>query len=96
LSPNGAWIGFSSFQGEDDGAFAVVKRDGTGHRQLRTFGGGPGEDAPTWSADSKRIAFGGDNNGGNRGDLWIHSVEDGTVYRLVAGSAANAAWRQVP
>jgi len=94
-SPNGAWIGFSTFRGQDDGAFAVVKRDGTGYRQLRGFAGWPGEDTPTWSADSKRVAFGGDNNGGNRGDLWIHSVEDGAVYRLVAGSAGNAAWRPV-
>jgi hypothetical protein len=94
-SPDGAWIGFSSFKGEDDGAFAVVRRDGTGYRELRTFSGGPGQDAPTWSADSKQVAFGSDNNGANHGDLWIHSADDSPAYRLVNGSAGNAAWRPV-
>ena len=52
-SPDGEWIVFTR-RGQDGRRIGIVKPDGTGERVLTS---GPGDEGPSWSANSREIIF---------------------------------------
>ncbi|CAN5578775.1 hypothetical protein BH20ACI3_BH20ACI3_39560 [soil metagenome] len=82
LSPDGEWLAFDS-QGEKQEDIFVIRRDGTGLRQLtddihldRT---------PRWSPDGKRIAF--FSNRGGKMEIWTVNPDGGRLQQLTYSSA---------
>lgn len=78
-SPDGQWIAFTWYGPVDFGEIFIVKPDGTQLTQL-TSSPTTDENQPTWSPDSKRIAF------LRNGDIWIMK-RDGTGVTNVTNSA---------
>ena len=89
LSPDGEWLVFDSQRGKQDDLF-VIKRDGTGLRQLT-------DDIhkdrqPRWSPDGSRIAFFSDRTG--KWEIWIIN-SDGSGLKQITYSpvlATNPTW----
>jgi len=94
-SPNGDWIAFTRETSTRDaydgsGMFVgdaptnttlwVVRRDGSGGRQLSTADDGEVYEAPTWSPDSTAIAFA--TAGRNGSDLWTVGIDDIAPTRI--------------
>jgi Tol biopolymer transport system component len=71
-SPDGEWIAYSS-QGEPQEDIHLLRRDGTGHRQLTDdhFA----DRFPRWSPDGRRLSFYSDRSG--RYEVWVINA-DGT------------------
>jgi Tol biopolymer transport system component len=84
LSPDGEWLTFG-FQGEKQEDLYVIRRGGTGLRQLtddiykdRT---------PRWSPDGKRIAFYSDRSG--RYEIWLISPDGSRLEQLTYTSGQS-------
>jgi eukaryotic-like serine/threonine-protein kinase len=84
LSPDGEWLTFG-FQGEKQEDLYVIRRGGTGLRQLtddiykdRT---------PRWSPDGKRIAFYSDRSG--RYEIWLISPDGSRLEQLTSTSGQS-------
>jgi Tol biopolymer transport system component/serine/threonine protein kinase len=91
FSPDGTRIAFTS---QRAGGFDVflMNADGTGQRQLTHFTElGLGATEPTWSPDSKRIAF---NTRVKRIDIWAINVDGTGLVKLTddPAGARSAAW----
>jgi eukaryotic-like serine/threonine-protein kinase len=71
-SPDGEWVAYSS-QGEPQEDIHLLRRDGTGHRQLTDdhFA----DRFPRWSPDGRRLSFYSDRSG--RYEVWVVNA-DGT------------------
>src|SRR5205823_4334090 len=89
LSPDGEWLAFDSWGGQQDDLF-VIRQDGTGLRQLT-------DDIykdrkPTWSPDGKRIAFHSDRSG--KYEIWTINSDGSGLQQLTYTSANinNAVW----
>jgi len=52
-SPDGKWIAFTR-RGSDGRRIGIMSADGSGERVLTT---GPGDDGPTWAANSRELLF---------------------------------------
>jgi eukaryotic-like serine/threonine-protein kinase len=81
LSPDDEWLTFDSQRGKQDDLF-VVKRDGTGLRQLT-------DDLhkdrqPRWSPDGKRIAFSSDRSG--KWEIWMINSDGSGLKQLTYAS----------
>ena len=93
-SPDGRRIAFSSsaWTPENPELYSV-RPDGSGLRRLTKTKGGVhvlGDDAwPTWSPDSRRIAFTSNRTGD--GEVWIMNA-DGSAQRRIAGLARRDDW----
>jgi len=82
LSPDGEWLAFDAQGGQQEDLF-VIRRDGTGLRQLT-------DDIykdrkPTWSPDGKRIAFFSDRSG--KWEIWTINSDGGGLHQLTYTSA---------
>lgn len=85
-SPSGSLLVFQPTVG----GLAIIRRDGTGFRQLPQFTDADSE--PTWSPDGRRLAFAGD-----RRCLycrWLYTVRrEGTgLHRVIAQNAYSPSW----
>jgi Tol biopolymer transport system component len=84
ISPDGEWLVFSSF-GEKQEDLFVIRKDGTGLRQLT-------DDIykdrfPRWSPDGKRIAAHSDRSG--KYELWLINPDGSGLRQLTSTSAPN-------
>ncbi len=83
ISPTGEWIAFTPLGGRED--LFVVKRDGTGYRQLTDDAAR--DRGPCWSPDGSRIAFYSDRSG--RYETW--SIRpDGSVLTQLTKTTGTA------
>lgn len=89
LSPDGEWLVYDSQVSTQEDLF-VIKRDGTGLRQLT-------DDLykdrqPRWSPDGKRIAFFSDRSG--KWEIWIINSDGSGLRQLsyAAGTVTNPQW----
>jgi Tol biopolymer transport system component len=84
LAPDGEWLAFD-VQGDRQDDIFIVRRDGTGLRQLTDdeFK----DRAPRWSPDGKRIAFFSDRSG--KWEVWMIDA-DGSGIRQVTYTDAPA------
>jgi Tol biopolymer transport system component/tRNA A-37 threonylcarbamoyl transferase component Bud32 len=89
LSPDGEWLAFDAQGGKQDDLF-VIRRDGTGLRQLTDD---PYKDRqPRWSPDGKRIAFFSDRS--SKWEIWMINSDGSGLKQLTyaPGIATNPAW----
>ena len=82
LSPDGEWLTFNSMEQAKN---FVIKRDGTGQRQLTDDS--YRDHGPRWSPDGKRIAF--FSNRGGKGDIWLINADGGGLQQLTFVSDAS-------
>ncbi len=89
LSPDGEWLAFSS-QGEKQEDLFIIRRDGTGLRQLT-------DDlykdrVPRWSPDGKRIAFYSDRSG--KWEIWTINADGSGLHQITyaSGPVINPVW----
>ena len=81
LSPDGEWLVFST-QGEKQEDLFVIRKDGTGLRQLTDD---PARDrVPRWSPDGKRIAFPSDRSG--KYEIWIINPDGSGLQQITYAS----------
>src|SRR5262249_25793044 len=77
LSPDGEWLAFATWGGKQENLF-VIRRDGTGLRQLTDD---PYKDRePRWSPDGKRIAFYSDRTG--KWEIWLINSDGSGLKQL--------------
>jgi eukaryotic-like serine/threonine-protein kinase len=84
LSPNGEWLAFDSFPGQQEDLF-VIRPDGTGLRQVT-------DDIykdrkPTWSPDGKRLAFFSDRSG--KFEIWTINTDGSGLQQLTYTSGVG-------
>jgi TolB protein len=86
--PGTTTVAFTRCRGSCD--IYVMKADGSAERRL-TYGEHPGDQAPTWSPDGRRIAF-ADLNG-----IFVMDVDGGGRQQLTDGPAddGNPAWSPI-
>jgi len=89
LSPDGEWLAFDAQGGKQDDLF-VVRRDGTGLRQLTDDIYKDRE--PRWSPDGKRIAFFSDRTG--KWEIWTINSDGSALQQLTytTGVTTNPVW----
>jgi Tol biopolymer transport system component len=89
LSPDGEWLAFDAQGGKQDDLF-VVRRDGTGLRQLTDDIYKDRE--PRWSPDGKRIAFFSDRTG--KWEIWTINSDGSGLQQLTyaTGVTTNPVW----
>jgi Tol biopolymer transport system component len=81
LSPDGEWLAFDA-QGEKQEDLFVIRKDGTGLRQLTDD---PAKDRrPRWSPDGKRIAFASDRSG--KYEIWTISPDGSGLQQITYAS----------
>ena len=89
LSPDGEWLAFDTQGGKQYHLF-VIRRDGTGLRQLTDDS--YKDRAPRWSPDGKRITFHSDRSG--RPEIWMINADGSGLEQLTNArdGVANAVW----
>src|SRR5437763_4974995 len=89
LSPDGEWLAFDSQIGQQEDLF-VIRRDGTGLRQLTDDKYKDRE--PRWSPDGKRLAFYSDRSG--KWDIWTLNSDGSGLQQLTyaSGTVNNPVW----
>src|SRR3989454_3785346 len=89
LSPDGEWLAFDTQGGKQYHLF-VIRRDGTGLRQLTDDS--YKDRAPRWSPDGKRITFHSDRSG--RPEIWMINADGSRLEQLTDArdGVANAVW----
>ena len=89
LSPDGEWLAFDAQGGKQDDLF-VVRRDGTGLRQLTDDSYKDRE--PRWSPDGKRIAFFSDRT--SKWEIWTINSDGSGLQQLTytTGVTTNPVW----
>jgi Tol biopolymer transport system component len=91
-SPDGTMLAFAAIDDRDTN-LKVVKVDGTGERTLGLmFSNGNTYDRPSWSPDSKSLAYARVVNGGAGPNPWsLHVVQlDGSDRTLLSAPAGHA------
>jgi Tol biopolymer transport system component len=89
VSSDGEWLTFDTQTDKQEDIF-VVRRDGTGLRQLTDDS--YKDRAPRWSPDGKRIAFFSDRSG--KWDSWMINADGSGLQQLTYGTDAimNPTW----
>ena len=87
LSPDGEWLVFSS-QEVKEGHIFIIRRDGTGRRQLTE--GVSREQNPRWSPDGSRIAFFSNRSG--RDEFWIINADGSGLRQLTYMLRSPGLW----
>lgn len=84
-SPDGRWLVFSSQNFDGTSSISVIRRDGTGRRQLLddTFA----NQEPVWSPNGRWIAFA--SNRGGSFDLWRMDPRGGSLEQLTTTRAVQ-------
>jgi Tol biopolymer transport system component len=79
VSPDGQWLAFAKFQQNNQQDLWVVKRDGTGLRQVTNDGAL--ERVPSWSPDGTRLMFQSSTSGG-RFQVWTIATDGGGAIQV--------------
>ncbi|MBA2526305.1 MAG: serine/threonine-protein kinase [Pyrinomonadaceae bacterium] len=89
LSPDGEWLTFDTQNDKQEDIF-VVRRDGTGLRQLTDDS--YKDRSPRWSPDGKRIAFFSDRSG--KWEIWMINADGSGLQQITQSTApaANPVW----
>jgi Tol biopolymer transport system component len=89
LSPDGQWLAFDTQTDNQEDIF-VVRRDGTGLRQLTNDS--YKDRAPQWSPDGKRILFFSNRTG--KWEIWMVNADGGGLQQITYATegAENAIW----
>ena len=89
LSPDGEWLAFDTQTDRQEDIF-VVRRDGTGLRQLTNDS--YKDRAPRWSPDGKRIVFFSDRTG--KWEIWITNADGSGLQQLTYANTpvTNPVW----
>jgi len=83
VSPDGKKIAFASNRNGSWDIFVTNLGSGRAKRQITTSA--EDEIAPTWSHDSKRIAFSKSSSSSNQWEIWIYGLDNGSLTSLVPG-----------
>ena len=85
-SPDGAWIAFDQVSGDGTSGVWVIRADGTDARLLASGPAEEGPGFPTWSSDSRSIAYARTPSSGvirgERLELWTVAIEGGPPSRI--------------
>jgi len=89
LSPDGEWLAFDTQTDKQEDIF-VVRRDGTGLRQLTDDS--YKDRAPRWSPDGKRIAFFSDRSG--KWETWMINADGSGLQQITYSTdgITNPTW----
>jgi len=89
LSADGEWLAFDTQTDKQEDVF-VVKRDGTGLRQLTDDS--YKDRAPRWSPDGKRLVFFSDRTG--KWEIWIINADGSGLQQIThaTGTVINPIW----
>ena len=89
LSADGEWLAFDTQTDKQEDIF-VVKRDGTGLRQLTDDS--YKDRAPRWSPDGKRIVFFSDRTG--KWEIWMINADGSGLQQIThaTGTVLNPIW----
>jgi Tol biopolymer transport system component len=89
LSADGEWLAFDTQTDKQEDVF-VVKRDGTGLRQLTDDS--YKDRAPRWSPDGKRIVFFSDRTG--KWEIWMINADGSGLQQIThaTGTVLNPIW----
>jgi len=83
ISPDGTKLAFASNRNGSWDIFVTNTGSGRAKRQVTTSF--EDEIAPTWSKDSKKIAFSKFSTSANQWEIWIYELDTGALTSLVPG-----------
>jgi Tol biopolymer transport system component len=87
-SPNGKWILFRHDTDRSSGFWKITPNG----RRLKRVGRSPGGHYPSWSPDSKRIAFLGFLDPDHRQHLYVMKTSASVTPRKITSEVGNGVW----